>query len=300
VFDNVLVGYEGSERSEDAVALALAVTGPKGTVTAACSYWWEPLSARVGKSGPGEPMMRAGAEETLAPLRYRGGADLRTVATPGSSAADALLSLAEDGDHDLVIVGSTHRGAAGRVLAGTTADALLHRGHCPVAVAPRGYRERTGGLRRIGAAFDGTEPSCAALAAAHALAREHGAELVVLRAFSRVPVLAAGNVGYAAVINEPELHSAAQSELDEAVRNLGGEVPVTGELLDGDAGTALADRSAALDLLVVGSKGHGALGRILLGSVSHDLMCEASAPVVVVPPDGRRHNSRRGGHPQRT
>jgi nucleotide-binding universal stress UspA family protein len=285
MFANTLIGYEGSDRSEDALALALALSDPDGTVTAACSYWWEPLSARVGKGGPGEPMMRSGAQETLAPLRYRGGADIKTVAAPGSSPSRALVELAETGDYDLAVVGSTHRGKAGRVLAGTTADALLHAGLCPVAVAPLGYRERAaGGLDRIGVAFDGSDPSRDALFAGHRLAAGHGAELVVLRCFSPVPVVATVGIGYGVAIDERDLRDSAQAELDEAVTSLGDDVRVTGELLDGDAGTVLAERSGRLDLLVVGSKGHGALGRVLLGSVSHQLMCTSASPVLVVPP----------------
>jgi nucleotide-binding universal stress UspA family protein len=285
MFSSVLVGYEGSARSEDALALALALSDPFGAVTAACSYWWEPLSARAGKGGPGEPMMRSGAQEALAPLRYRAGADIKTVAAPGSSPSRALVELVETGDYDLAVVGSTHRGKAGRVLAGTTADALLHDGLCPVAVAPLGYRERAaGGLDRIGVAFDGSDPSRDALLAGHRLAVERGAELVVLRCFSRVPVVATVGIGYGVAIDEIGLRDVAQAELDEAVAGLGDDAPVTGELLDGDAGTVLAEHSGRLDLMVVGSKGHGALGRVLLGSVSHKLMCDSASPVLVVPP----------------
>jgi nucleotide-binding universal stress UspA family protein len=271
MFHNVLVGYEGSERSEDALALALALAGPSGAVTAACSYWWQPLSARVAGGGPGEAKMRAGAE-------------IETAAVPGASPAKALRDLAEEGDHDLVVVGSTHRGAAGRVLAGTTADVLLRDGPCAVAVAPLGYREGTCSIRQIGVAFDGSKPSRAALETAYQLAAERGSELVVLYCFSSIPVIAAGGVGYGAVIDQSDLREVAQDELDQAVADLGSAVSVTGELLDGEAGAMLAERSARLDLLVVGSKGHGPIGRVLLGSVSHHLMCHSAAPVLVVPP----------------
>jgi nucleotide-binding universal stress UspA family protein len=74
-------------------------------------------------------------------------------------------------------------------------------------------------------------------------------------------------------------------ELEEAVAELAGTVPVSSELLDGDPGQALVERAANLDLLIAGSKGHGALGRVVLGSVSHHLMCNAPAPVLVVPPE---------------
>jgi nucleotide-binding universal stress UspA family protein len=68
------------------------------------------------------------------------------------------------------------------------------------------------------------------------------------------------------------------------VEGLADTVPVSGELLDGDAGHALEARAAQLDLLVAASKGHGPLGRVTVGSVSHHLMCNSPAPVLVVPP----------------
>jgi nucleotide-binding universal stress UspA family protein len=285
VFRSVLVGYEGSERSEDALALGRALAGPAGTVTAACSYWWQPLSARAAVRGHGGLQLRSGAEETLASLHGREGAVVRTVPAPGATPAQSLLDLIDERDFDLVVVGSTHRGAAGRILAGTTADALLRGGPCPVAVAPLGYRDRAPDeLGRIGVAFDGSGPARAALAAAHGLATELGAQLVVLEVFAPVPVLAAGAIGYGGVADECELRAAAREELDAAVAGLGGAAAVAGELLEGDPGRRLAQRSADLDLLVVGSKGHGALGRVLLGSVSHHLMCDAPTPVLVMSP----------------
>ena len=45
--------------------------------------------------------------------------------------------------------------------------------------------------------------------------------------------------------------------------------------------------SEQADLLVVGSRGHGALKSAVLGSVSRELAAHAPCPVVVVPPDAR-------------
>jgi nucleotide-binding universal stress UspA family protein len=285
MFRNVVVGYDGSENAEDALALGRALAGPLGTVTAVCTYWWQPLSARVFKSRPGQMRMRAGAAEVLDELSRREAADLLTVPAPGTTPARALVDLIAERGYDLAVVGSTHRGTAGRVLAGTTADALLQAGLCPVAVAPVGHHRRSTSLRRIGVAFDGSEPSRAALASAHTLAQERGSELVVLRAFTAIPMLAAGDIGYGFVVPEAASSGAAQMQLEDAVAKLVGTVPVSGELLEGDPGHALVERAADLDLLIAGSKGHGALGRVVLGSVSHHLMCNSPAPVLVVPPE---------------
>lgn len=57
--------------------------------------------------------------------------------------------------------------------------------------------------------------------------------------------------------------------LEESVENIGKAV-----IAYGDAQGA--------DLLVVGSHGHGAIGRLLLGSVANDIIRHASVPVLVV------------------
>ena len=57
----------------------------------------------------------------------------------------------------------------------------------------------------------------------------------------------------------------------------------SGRLLDGDAVGELAEASAELDLLVLGSRGYGPVRRVLFGSVSRALARYAACPVVVVP-----------------
>lgn len=49
----------------------------------------------------------------------------------------------------------------------------------------------------------------------------------------------------------------------------------------------LLNASADADMLVVGSRGYGGFGRLLLGSVSSLVVHHADCPVVVIPPRSR-------------
>src|SRR3954468_9481840 len=91
--------------------------------------------------------------------------------------ADALRDTALDLDAAAVVVGSTHRGPAGRVLAGEVAKSLLHGAPCPVAVAPRDYREPAASLSRIGVGFVDTAEGRGAFSTGAALARRCRATL---------------------------------------------------------------------------------------------------------------------------
>ena len=53
-------------------------------------------------------------------------------------------------------------------------------------------------------------------------------------------------------------------------------------IVQGNAAQVLLDKSATADLLVLGSRGHGAFVGMLLGSVSHHVTAHANCTVAVV------------------
>lgn len=60
--------------------------------------------------------------------------------------------------------------------------------------------------------------------------------------------------------------------------------PVEGDLLGGPPAETLAEACEdGVDLLVAGSRGYGPLSRVLLGSVTTQLIGMAPCPVLVVP-----------------
>jgi nucleotide-binding universal stress UspA family protein len=280
MFDNVLVAYEGSAQSDDALALAQRFAGESARITAACAYWYDPRSARVGAHD--SDLMRVDADAVLAKLRARDEhIELRPV--PGPTAAAALHDLTEQEGFDLVVVGSTRRGALGRVVSGTTATTLLHGSPCAVAIAPAGFRDRAApaAAPRIGVAYDGSPTARVALHTARDLAASHGASLAVLNAYDTIPAYALTGPGEG-LPPDVDLRAAAQAELDEALAACSG-VDATGELLGGRPTDALLARAADLDLLVTGSRGYGRIRGVVLGSMSRRLAEESPCALLVVP-----------------
>jgi nucleotide-binding universal stress UspA family protein len=79
----------------------------------------------------------------------------------------------------------------------------------------------------------------------------------------------------------------AREAVAKAAAQLGGRVPpsVTVRAIFGMPAAALIEASRDADLLVVGSRGVGSFTRLMLGSVSSQVVHHAYCPVVVVPAD---------------
>ncbi|HEX5780327.1 MAG TPA: universal stress protein [Solirubrobacteraceae bacterium] len=73
--------------------------------------------------------------------------------------------------------------------------------------------------------------------------------------------------------------------LDNSTR-IPASLAVESEVVSGDPVEALAAVSGELDLLVCGSRGHGPVGEVVLGSVSHALLGAVRCPLLVVPRAG--------------
>jgi nucleotide-binding universal stress UspA family protein len=207
------------------------------------------------------------------------GLDLECRAFGGGSAAQVMTDIAEAEEIDLIVVGSPHRGTFGRTLIGSVAESLLHGAPCAVVVAPRGYAaERHDPFLRVAVGYDGTPESKAALKRAEALATQTNATLEMVTVVAP-PVAMPGMIGYIPV-DPPE----PDKILNEAIHSVDSGLAVTGRRLDGPPARTLAEACEdGVDLLVAGSRRYGPVTRVLLGSVSTQLIHLASCPVLVVP-----------------
>lgn len=194
-----------------------------------------------------------------------------------------------------IVCGTHGRRGLRRLLLGSVAERLLATARRPVLVVP--HVSVRGAPRRILAATDFSRPAGAALAFASALARHLRARLAVVHvrdtAVLAVYPYTMGSVPVALNFEKQGSHARGRLEAIAAHLERGG-LWVTPRLEKGyppDRIAAIA-RSWRADLLVVGTRGLGGVGRFLLGSVSRELVRSASCPVAVVPEPHRR--GRRG------
>lgn len=268
-FPKVLVGVDGRQGGRDAIALARVLAAPDSRLV--LGHAWT-LDALALEDRSHEALELLGRE------RERTGVEA-TIDQAGNHGTLAALQELVDRHHpDLVVLGTSHRSALGRHLVGDVGRAALHRLDVPVAFAPAGYADDLHRMRTIGIGFDDTPSARAALETARALAAELGGSV---RGLTVVDVPRAGiNVPGSA----PLLAELLERDMDEARARLRAMPGIDGHVTTGPAGIALRDFSRTVDLLVLGSRGRGAVTRTLLGSTADALVHHAACPLLVLPP----------------
>lgn len=177
-----------------------------------------------------------------------------------------------------LVVGSRGLGGFTGMLLGSVSTHLAGHVAAPVVVvrpAPRVER----GVIAVG--FDGSPQSEAALAYAFEEARLCDSRVRVVYAWQLPVYLYAPTLAY----NVDDIRQAHEDYITgklTAWREKYPGVQATLETVSGHPVTALVDASAEVDLLVVGSRGRGAVSSIVLGSVSRAVLHHARCPIAVV------------------
>lgn len=273
MFNNVLVGVDGHLGGRDAIALAKQLRADAGKL----------VLAHVYPSGE-DPVFRGyddyeaaqyvHARGLLEAAREEAGvrAELRWSAS--TSPGRGLHELAEMLGSDLLVVGSCGRGLFGRVMVGNDTRTALDGAPCPVAVAPAGYAEHPKTIIKIGVGYDGSPDSERALEVARTLAAELDASLAALEVVA-YPACLFGAPG-----------AGDNASIRELIGDARGRVAAIGDVEPhstyGDAAEELARWGDTVDLLVVGSRGYGPMGRLVHGSTSRRLLQTAHCPLLVL------------------
>ena len=273
MFKQIVVGVDGREGGRDAVALAKLLVAADGELTLAHVLPGDAQADR-GASAAYEALEAERAEALLETIREETGVEAHLRWRGSSSVGRGLHELCELIGADLVAVGSSRRGLLGRVLIGDDTSAALNGAPCSIAIAPTNYSQQPGAMCEIGVGYDGSPESEHALSVARMLAGASGAKLSALEA---VALPSDAFLGPGAV----DEHAPAPPRgcARERIAALGDVEP---RAAYGQPAEELALYSASVDLLIVGSRGYGPVGRLIHGSTSQQLAHSARCPLLVL------------------
>ena len=144
-------------------------------------------------------------------------------------------------------------------------------------------------MTEIVVGVDGSEGSRRALEWAYEEAAQRGASLQVVSAWGASPMPPLPEAGTWPPPTD-ELRSAAKAMVDLVVHDVVGsrsDVDLEATVAEGPPARMLLERARDADMLVVGSRGLGGFGSLMLGSVSTQCAQHATCPTVIVPPPDR-------------
>jgi nucleotide-binding universal stress UspA family protein len=143
-------------------------------------------------------------------------------------------------------------------------------------------------FRSILVAVDGSPAAERALDEAIDLARAEGARLTLINVAAPPKVLFPSTY-VAPLSSEAEQEQEAQAVLDAAEARVPDGIAVSTVVRTGPAAEAILERAeqGRHDLIAMGSRGLGAAGALLLGSVSRGVLAHSHVPVLVARTDER-------------
>lgn len=178
-------------------------------------------------------------------------------------------------DAELVVLGSHGRGAVGRVLLGSVSSGVLRGAACPVAIVPG---DESPADAPVVLGIDGSPASELATAIAFDEASRRRVPLRAVHAWSDAEVLDIGGLDW------PALEAQAQQILAERLAGWQERYPdvaVQRRVVCDRPAHELVNQSKSAQLVVIGSRGRGAIAKMLLGSVSNAVVHSVHTPIIV-------------------
>lgn len=194
--------------------------------------------------------------------------------------ANAILSYAEAQEADLIAMGTRgHRGVR-RAFLGSVASEVIREAPCPVLTVREAEDTKPAAAKHIMVPVDFSDPSKAAVRYAAGLADRLDAKMTLVYVMEK----AGENAGYGfkpSVFGTVEGYKRARKDLRGLTDGLPVEASV--KVLDGNPADALLSYADARDisLVVMSTRGHSGVKRLLEGSVAEDVVTKGRCPVLV-------------------
>ncbi len=286
----ILVGVDGSSSSDAVIQEAARRPWPAGSEFVAVTVvdpFFFPKAPPLEKA---KKSTMQSLEEQVKPLVNAGWRVSANVIL--DNPRHALPRAASEWRAELVLLGSHGRGAVGRLLLGSTAQAVLRHAKCSVEIvrsARKGKRADGGEGMHVLIPTDGSEHAEAALRSVGERPWPTGSEFKVI-ACPEYPVLV-GEYPFYAPEQLAELMKTSRDHASESAKTGAGLLAKAGlkvisETTEPKDTPAHAILEAAekwnADLIVMGSHGRRGFDRLILGSVSETVALHALCSVEVI------------------
>ena len=278
-----VVGIDGSDVSVDALRWA-ARNRPRPTdPIVAVGAWHVPLPMKllmakrsfdVGRLGIAAEAQVA-VDHAIAALGDHDGSIERRV-TEGHAAS---VLLTQSADAQMLVIGRRGDSELAHLVVGSVSRHCATHAVVPTVIVPPGYDEPR--ARTIVIGFDGSENACAALQ----WALDHFDDDATFRLIAAIDVSPWLDVE-STLQRFPAEVNAEEQRLTTAADSVDPERRATREILLHGPKQALAEASGTADIIVLGARGHGAIGSALLGSISTWMLHESPCPIAIVPIPG--------------
>jgi nucleotide-binding universal stress UspA family protein len=278
----IIVGYDGSDYAHAALLWALDEASRSGAAVGLVHADEWPILAPAASMVP-SPELRpeSYAAEVIDSTLDRAVAAAKaiqplvevTAKTVRAHAASTLIGLSRTAR--LIVLGGHGRSAVAGMFGSVSAAVSAHA-HCPVVIV----RGETAAAAPVVAGVDGSAQASQVLAFAAEMAYTRKAPLRVLRAWPPVTGLWEETPMVTRTVTEHEREPFDTLVTD--VRDAFPDLTIQAEAVVAHPAAALTRAGSGAQLLVVGSRGHGAVTGLLLGSVSQHLLRHSPCPVAVV------------------